>query len=532
MHLIKKRSKSLQILLCIVIFNFSVAGSPVNSFAAESGQQPNEPVDASDRLSDTFMAVAEPDPPRSEESDKTSAEFLGKSTPRSTAAMVEWTYHKTMDNEHPDDSEQQLLWLTNRARANPGQEGQWLATVDDYHINMARSYFDVNLALLQDEFESYAVKPPAAFDVRLYNAAKAHSEDLIQRDAQDHNQQFDQIDAAGFVYSQVRGNVFSYAYTALYGHAAFNIDWGAGDGTGMQPGRGHRKAIMSLDGNYTNVGVAVVQEHEPSTAVGPLVITGNYGRANPNEPDHYNRFLVGTVWSDLNGNDLFDPDEGIGGVTVIPDGGSFYAVTSNSGGYAIPILVQGEVVVTFSGSSLVDDVVQPVTVGSDSVLVDCIVNQEFYKPEINTGPASVLSSDSANLTGLVNPNDQSAVYYFEYGSTPDLDYVSNDYVVQEDSTIVIKVEGLDPETTYHYRIVASNSVGTSYGQTASFYNTFSESKKPQTSDGGGSGGGCYITSITGSSAAIYGPYPLIILFTVSFSVLAGRFLWNYFKPAI
>jgi hypothetical protein len=54
----------------------------------------------------------------------------------------------------------------------------------------------------------------------------------------------------------------------------------------------------------------------------------------------------------------------------MPDGGSFYAVASNSGGYAIPILVQGEIVVTFSGSSLVEDIVQRVTVGSDSVLAD------------------------------------------------------------------------------------------------------------------------------------------------------------------
>jgi len=532
MHFIKIRNKSLQALLFIVIFIIPTAGSPVCSLATESSQPPNEPLDAYDKLSDVFMAVPEPDPPRIDEADRTSPGLLDNTTPRSTAMMVEWTYHKTMDNEHPDATEQQLLWLTNRARANPSQEGQWLAAVDDPYINMARSYFGVDIALIQDEFTSYAVKPPAAFDVRLYNAAKAHSEDLIQRDAQDHNQQFDHIDAAGFVYSQVRGIVFSYAYTALYGHAAFNIDWGVGDGTGMQPGRGHRMAIMSVDGNYTNVGVAVLKDNAPSTRVGPLVITGNYCRAYPNVPDHYNRFIVGTVWSDLNGNGLFDPDEGIGGVTVIPDGGSFYAVTSNSGGYAIPILVQGEIVVRFSGSSLVEDIVQPVMVGSDSVLVDCIVDQEVYKPEVNTGPVSVLSSVSVKLTGLVNPNDHSAVYYFEYGSTPDLEYVTNDYVVQEDSTIGIKVKGLDPETTYYYRIVAANSVGTSYGPTALFHNTFSQPVVPQTPSGGGSGGGCYITAITGCSAANYGSYHLIILFAVPFSVLTGRFLWNYLKPAV
>jgi len=279
------------------------------------------------------------------------------------------------------------------------------------------------------------------------------------------------------------------------------------------------------------VGVAVIKEHEPSTGVGPLVITGNYCRAYPNEPDHYNRFIVGTVWSDSNGNGLFDLQEGIGGVTVMPEGGSFYAVTSNSGGYAIPILVEGGIAVTFSGSSLVEDIVQRVTVGSDSVLVDCIVDQKVFKPEVNTGPASVLSSASAELTGLVNPNGHSAVYYFEYGSTPDLEHVTNDYVVQEDSTIAINVKGLDSETIYYYRIVAANSVGTSYGRTASFHNTFSEPVMPQTPSGGGSGGGCYLTAIMGCSAANYGSCHLIILFAVPFSVLFGRFLWNYIKPA-
>jgi hypothetical protein len=165
-----------------------------------------------------------------------------------------------------------------------------------------------------------------------------------------------------------------------------------------------------------------------------------------------------------------------------------------------------------------------------------MVDQKFYNPEVNTGPASVISSDSVNLTGLVNPNDQSAEYYFEYGSTQDMNDVTDTYVVQEESTIVIKVEALDPETIYYYRLVAANSVGTSKGQIASFYNTFSEPKMSQNPDGGGSssggGGGCFITAITGSGAAVYGSYPLIILFAVPFSLLTGRFLWNYLKPTV
>jgi len=130
--------------------------------------------------------------------------------------------------------------------------------MDDPNVVSARNFFDVDLQVLMDEFDAIAAKPPAAFDVRLYNAAKAHSEDLITRNEQDHDGQFDRVTAAGFVYQSLRGNVFSYTKNAVYGHAGFNIDWGGDDGTGMQTGRGHRKAIMSTDGNYTNVGLASV----------------------------------------------------------------------------------------------------------------------------------------------------------------------------------------------------------------------------------------------------------------------------------
>ena len=126
-----------------------------------------------------------PNPPRAENHDAVLPEQWF--APRSLAGAVEWTYHKTGDNAHPDGNEQQLMWLMNSARANPTQEGIWLATMTDPDVASARNFWGVNLAQLQTEFASYAVKPPAAFDVRLYNAAKTHSLDLIARDAQDHN---------------------------------------------------------------------------------------------------------------------------------------------------------------------------------------------------------------------------------------------------------------------------------------------------------------------------------------------------------
>jgi hypothetical protein len=287
-------------------------------------------------------------------------------------AMTEWTLHKTADGAHPDSNEQQMLWLMNRARANPTPEGIWLAGMTAPDVQGAVSYFGVDLQLLQQEFAAIAPKPPGAFDARLYEAAVEHSEYLIAIEGQNHDGQFDRIRDAGFVYTAGRGNVFSWGNSALHAHAAFNIDWGpSGDGSGMQDGRGHRMAIMSVDGDYTNVGLAAVPS---DNSVGPLVITGNFAKAATWEPDHCNVFIVGTVWEDGNGNDMYDPDEGVGGVTVMPDHGSYYAITADSGGYAIPA-APGAYWVEFVLPSASSGPVKTVTVTDQSVLCDYIISE-------------------------------------------------------------------------------------------------------------------------------------------------------------
>ncbi len=310
------------------------------------------------------------------------------------AAATEWTLHKTADNLHPDDNEQQMLWLMNRARANPDQEGVWLATTPLEDVAGGRDYFDVNLPQLQAEFGQYAAKPPAAFDARLYAAAEAHTLDLIARDAQDHDGQFEAIADAGFVYTAARGNVFAYAASALNAHAAFNIDWGGTDGTGMQTGRGHRMAVMSIDGDYTNVGIAAVAKSK-----GDLVVTGNYCRADTLNAAHYNRFLVGTVWADANGNDMYDPGEGLEGITVRPDQGQYFAVTADSGGYAFPILAPGTYTVTFSGATLSGDVTRSVTIAAQSLLLDLLADDLSPPPDDGDSPSDDTGSGSSDGSG-------------------------------------------------------------------------------------------------------------------------------------
>jgi hypothetical protein len=325
----------------------------------------------------------EENPPALQVEGSTDSSPASKVNPVSAAPTTPWTWHKSSDNSHPDGREQQVIWLMNRARSNPHAEGVWLANSTDPDIAGGRDWFGVNKTMLQNAFNSCSAKPPAAFDVRLYNAAKAHSDYLLTlaeiNGSNAHTGQFDRIAAAGFTcgggsgYS-ARGNVFAYAESSLNAHAAWNIDWGGSNG-GMQEPPGHRYAIMSVDGDFTNAGVALVYESNPNTPAGPYVTTGNYCHA-ANISTQYNQFIVGTVWKDLDWDGMYDPNEGLGGVTVTPDAGTYYAITSNSGGYAIPItMTTGNHQVTFSGSGIND--VKNVSIGSVSVLLDYIFAPVF-----------------------------------------------------------------------------------------------------------------------------------------------------------
>lgn len=285
------------------------------------------------------------------------------------ASLVEWTLHKTPDGAHPDGNEQSYLWLMNRARRDPAAEGAFLSSISDPLIRARLAGFGVDLDALEAEFAGIAPRPPAAFDARLYEAALAHSLDMMARDRQDHQGQRDRVTAAGFRALAYRGNVYAFSQFALEGHAAFNVDWGPGGGTGMQPGRPHRRALMSIDAGLTNVGLAVVPDTDRLSNVGPFVVTGNYAEADPRFEFHHNRFLVGTVWLDADADGLYDPGEGVEGVAVVPDRGPYYAVTAAGGGYALPILAPGTLRVAFEGAG-VPWHSRAVEVGGESVLLD------------------------------------------------------------------------------------------------------------------------------------------------------------------
>jgi hypothetical protein len=94
-------------------------------------------------------------------------------------------------------------------------------------------------------------------------------------------------------------------------------------------------------------------------------------------------------------------------------------------------------------------------------------------PTVVTGPSSAVGQTSATVAGTVNPNgSEVSACYFEYGTN--MFYGSKASCSQTVGSGEARVAasaslpGLNPDTTYHYRVVATNAVEPSYGADKTF----------------------------------------------------------------
>jgi hypothetical protein len=99
-------------------------------------------------------------------------------------------------------------------------------------------------------------------------------------------------------------------------------------------------------------------------------------------------------------------------------------------------------------------------------------------PAVSTGEASGVQEEQATVSGTVKPNDSDTHYYFQYGLTtgyggtapasPGTDVGVGSGNIGASTTIT----GLEQESTYHYRLAATNAYGTTYGSDHTFKTTF------------------------------------------------------------
>jgi len=92
-------------------------------------------------------------------------------------------------------------------------------------------------------------------------------------------------------------------------------------------------------------------------------------------------------------------------------------------------------------------------------------------PNVSTGGADAITPSSARVSGRVDPRGRGTVAWFEYGSTDKLGNRTGDInagFARGASTQRATIGGLQPGTTYHYRVVARSDAGTTYGQIRTF----------------------------------------------------------------
>lgn len=88
-----------------------------------------------------------------------------------------------------------------------------------------------------------------------------------------------------------------------------------------------------------------------------------------------------------------------------------------------------------------------------------------------TGSADSITTSSATVTGTVNPGGAQTTYHFEYGTSSSYGLKTTDSDAGAGSSAVsvsAGLTGMTPDTTYHYRIVASNADGSSQGADRTF----------------------------------------------------------------
>ncbi|TVP76472.1 MAG: hypothetical protein EA353_11990 [Puniceicoccaceae bacterium] len=247
--------------------------------------------------------------------------YLPKETPALFQTLAEGLSEGGLifyDHGDPTDYEQLMLELVNRARADPGAEA-------------ARLGIDLNENLTPGTIAD-TPKQPLGSHRFLIDASRGHSQWMLDNDIFSHTGEGD-------------SNPSARALAAGYpSGAGENISWGGTTGTvdpeaythgrhnGLFISPGHRVNICNGGHREIGLGILLGQFFSGETNWNALMATQKFGSSNATPWP----FVVGVAYYDFNNNGAYDPGEGIGGIEVNIDGGSYYTTTASAGGYTLP----------------------------------------------------------------------------------------------------------------------------------------------------------------------------------------------------
>lgn len=107
--------------------------------------------------------------------------------------------------------------------------------------------------------------------------------------------------------------------------------------------------------------------------------------------------------------------------------------------------------------------------GTESALTE---SDMLHAPYAKTESATSVTKTEAKLQGIVDPEGQETKYHFEYGPTTSYGTKTTEVNIGSSTSDLEEskvITGLEPGTIYHFRIVATNSIGTTTnGEDATF----------------------------------------------------------------
>ena len=304
----------------------------------------------------------------------------------------------------PTDYEQYMLEFINRARANPDAEA-------------ARYGITLNEGVAAGTITSTA-KQPLAFNVFLIDAARGHSQDMIDRDYFTHNTLV--TGETPDVRMTNSGYVFNGAFSNGWGenlgqvgetpsipdpttttadiHQGLFVD-------STVPGRGHRINIEVDAFKEVGVGIVAGVFTNGGTDFNTEMATIDFAYN-----DDGTNFLTGVAYhDDVVTDQFYEPGEGLGGATITAvntlNNNTFSTTAFSSGGYTLA-LPAGTYTVTASGGGLASPIVASnVVMGALNLKVD------FIK-----APPPTVAIDQA--AAQADPTNATAINYTAVFSAP------------------------------------------------------------------------------------------------------------------
>jgi hypothetical protein len=191
--------------------------------------------------------------------------------------------------------------------------------------------------------------------------------------------------------------------------------------------------------------------------------------------------------------------------TNVPPGLSNVITLAGARNHSVALRGDGSVVLWASLPTLLAGLTNVVALSGGSSLSLAVVGGPPLAPLATTSPATQVGIGAATLEGTVIPRGLDTFAWFEWGTT--LEYGNATPLASvgrafSEAPFKAMLQGLYPDTTYHYRVVATNAVGLVRGEDMSFATPLMP-PPPRISYLSFNGVGPFYFSFSGSAGASY-----------------------------